>query len=260
MWQDNWFLSLRPDEKLVWIFLLTNEYSHISGLFELPRPLMRSLTGIDDWEAILSDFVGAKKILYGDGWVYILNKSKHQPVSNNAKDNVNLSIKRHLEQNKVILDKLKGFSEAPCKGLKLNKQPLPEVEIEVKVEQEDEVEVEHEVEEGATSSNINKVLDIVYRKSGGKEVFGNPFTREDATKLLNQFGYDEVISMAEFAIAQQGSSEYFPTVDTIGDLLSKWPKLVRAREKSEKKVELSGNDERFLKLYPEMRDKLTNGK
>ncbi len=140
IWQDNWFLSLSIEEKLLWFFLLTNEYSHISGLYELPKPLISPLVGIKNWNEILLKFVKDKKILYKNGWIYIINKSKHQPISQNVKDNVNISIKKYLTENKEILAKinkpLTSPLQAPCQTL-----PEREVEVEVEVECEDEDEV-----------------------------------------------------------------------------------------------------------------------
>ena len=107
MWQDNWFLSLNTDEKLLWLFLLTNESSHISGLYELPGLLITPLTGIKNWEKIIKKFQESKKLYYKNGWICIKNKQKHQPMSDKAKDNVNKSIKNYLEKNKDIMANIK---------------------------------------------------------------------------------------------------------------------------------------------------------
>ena len=77
IWQDNWFLPLNNNEKLLWISLLTNQYSHISGLYELPKPLITPLTGVIEFENILLKFAKDGKILYKSGWIYILNKEKN---------------------------------------------------------------------------------------------------------------------------------------------------------------------------------------
>lgn len=118
MWQDNWFLSLNSNEKLMWIFLLTNPSCHISGFYELPKPLVSPLVGLPrvEWENILSKFMQDKKIYYGQGWIYILNFQKHQAISQKVKDNVVISIKKQLEDNKEILKKISPLQGA-CKPL-----------------------------------------------------------------------------------------------------------------------------------------------
>ena len=251
IWQDNWFLSLTPEEKLLWIFLITNEHSHLSGLYELPMATIEPLVGVKDWKEILTKFVQDGKIRYQDGWVYILNKKKHQPVSDKMKDNVNISIKRYLSENKEILAKFDSSLEGSLKGLEGPSDTLRQIEVKVKQQQQQELEQELELE--VSPSQINEVLDIVYKRTGGKEVFGNPFTRGDATKLIKAFGYEEVLKMAEFAMAIQGKDEYCPVINTIGDLLSKWPKLVYARDKANNKEneEEDANLKRFYSAHPE---------
>lgn len=260
MWQDNWFLSLSPEEKLLWIFLLTNEHSHLSGLFELPSATIEPLSGVKDWAKILTKFIQAGKIKYQDGWIYILNKKKHQPISDKMKDNVNISIKKYLLENKEILAKFESTFEDPSEVPEDPSQTLRQIEVkqQQQLEREMELQTQSEVPSGppSISSQVNQVLDVVYRKSGGSEVFGSPFARGDATKLIDSFGFDVVLEMAEFAVAEQGKDRYFPSIDTIGDLLSKWPKLVNYREKSQIKPKNNENMERFLRNHPEMTDKI----
>lgn len=262
MWQDNWFLSLTPEEKLLWLFLLTNEYSHISGLYELPTTTIEPLSGIKNWDFILAKFVKDKKIRYQDGWIYILNKKKHQPISDKIKDNVNISIKKYLQENKEILDKFESFNEAPCKGVEAPCQTLRQRELEV--EQQIELEVELEDEWEATPSKINKVIDIIYKAYGDHKVFGNPFTRADTKKLIESFSYPVVVEMAEFAVKPHETNEFIPVVSTPQMLLSKWPALVQAREKkANKKIkddEEDVNMTRFLEAHPHMREKYEQSK
>jgi len=187
IWQDNWFLSLNAEEKLLWIFLLTNEYSHISGLYELPSPLIAPLTGIKNWQIILEKFIKDKKILYKESWIYILNKTKHQPISNNIKDNVNISIIKQLEENKEILLNLKEKDKAPSKGLKAPSLTLPEIEIEIKTETEREIQRERVVTPSSEArlffDNIEKQEEYLNHliKRGIEE----SFARQELSKFIS---------------------------------------------------------------------------
>lgn len=122
IWHDNWFLSLNKEEKLLWIFLLTNEFVHISGLYELPKTLVSPLVGALNFEEILIKFEKDGKILYKDGWILILNQIKHQSKQLNKKDNIFIAINNYFKENELILAKFGLKPEYPYKPLT---SPLP---------------------------------------------------------------------------------------------------------------------------------------
>lgn len=189
IWQDNWFLTLTPEEKLLWIFLLTNEYSHISGLYELPEPLVRPLTGVKDFEKILLKFAKDNKIKYKNGWIYILNKNKHQPISNNLKDKINISIKSYFDEHKDILAKFKEKDKPLVRPLQGPCKPLPQVEVEV----EEEVEVEYNIslDKSNDLSNerefnfINYINDLISSKRKDLQIIGLYWQKKEFNLPLN---------------------------------------------------------------------------
>jgi hypothetical protein len=80
MWSDNWFINLDPVEKLLFIYLLTNERTNLCGLYELPIKIMSVETGIEKEmiENILKRLEKDSKVYSFDGWVLIRNFYKHQ--------------------------------------------------------------------------------------------------------------------------------------------------------------------------------------
>ena len=46
-WSDTYISNLDPIEKLLFLYLITNQYTEISGLYELPLKYMAVDTGID---------------------------------------------------------------------------------------------------------------------------------------------------------------------------------------------------------------------
>lgn len=80
IWSDSWYSNLDPIEKLLFIYLLSNTYTNISGIYEIPLKVVAVETGIDPSmiEKIMPRL--ANKVLYVEGWVVIPNFPKHQKI------------------------------------------------------------------------------------------------------------------------------------------------------------------------------------
>ena len=216
IWQDNWFLSLNPEEKLLWLFLLTNQYNHISGLYELPKTLISPLTGIKNWEEILLKFAKNGKIKLLDGWIYVLNQKRHQPMSESARDKVNIGINNYLEENKEILAKFKGIKEAPCKTLEDPSITLLKVKDKGKGKVKDKVKTNTNVLEQVKeygNTKINSLLkefeEIMKFKSASSK------DRIFANHLIKNFTPEQLTAMLTFC----STNEYAPR---IGSLEKMW--------------------------------------
>jgi hypothetical protein len=87
MWSsDNWFIDLKPDHKLLFIYLFSNERTSICGLYELPVRIMSFETGLDR-EVVtrgLEIFNKADKVKYDfeTGVVWVKNAMKYQSQAN----------------------------------------------------------------------------------------------------------------------------------------------------------------------------------
>ncbi len=86
-WEDapgnEWFFNLPADAKCVYVFLFSNKFTHVSGLY--PCSFVQILERFPGLSArklrkILSDFTHAGKILYDEryGLMFILNLLKYQ--------------------------------------------------------------------------------------------------------------------------------------------------------------------------------------
>lgn len=128
MWSDTWFLKLNQEEKLVWIYLLTNPYFHISGIYELPKSLISPFVGLEmggsndeksgsKVDQILDQFQINKKIIYKDGWIFIKNYLKNQYQQINKKDNIYKGIITYLNENPKLIELFDLENEDPYKEL-----------------------------------------------------------------------------------------------------------------------------------------------
>jgi hypothetical protein len=79
IWKDGWFLGLRPDEKLFFIYLFTNDSASIAGIYEIAKPVMIFETGLsgDEIDRMLDIFEEADKAYFRDGVVWVRNLRKY---------------------------------------------------------------------------------------------------------------------------------------------------------------------------------------
>jgi hypothetical protein len=86
-WQDKFVLSLTPEEKFFYLYLLTNSKTKQSGIYEIPIQIIQTETGYNRETVIklLQRFIDLKKIAYD--WEFeelmVLNWIKHNPFKGN---------------------------------------------------------------------------------------------------------------------------------------------------------------------------------
>lgn len=97
IWNDKWFSKLQPDEKLLFIYLFSNERSSVCGMYELPFRTIVFETGINNDRVIeiLSRFEKDKKVYYSDEIIWVVNFKKYNNSGNSAK--VKIRIMKDLE-------------------------------------------------------------------------------------------------------------------------------------------------------------------
>ncbi len=82
-WDDAYVTTLDPHEKLLFLYLLTNPLTLISGVYEIETRRMAFDTGIDQQEIgdILDRFEAEGKIIYEKPWLAIVNFLRHQSLN-----------------------------------------------------------------------------------------------------------------------------------------------------------------------------------
>lgn len=82
IWKDEWFLDLEPDEKLLFVYLFSNESTSLSGIYKIALRVICFETGLSAEEvtATLDKFTQADKVHYEDGIVWITNMRKYHPT------------------------------------------------------------------------------------------------------------------------------------------------------------------------------------
>lgn len=80
LWSDDWVYDLDPSEKLLWVFLLTNERCNILGIYKISTSWISSMIGIEKkkTEIMLDRFEHDGKILQVQSYIIIVNFVKNQ--------------------------------------------------------------------------------------------------------------------------------------------------------------------------------------
>ena len=87
MWKDNFFCDLTPKQKLLWIYLITNDSNTMLGIYEFNIRLCAFDTGLtnDEILSFLELFSSKGKIIYKSDYITLCNFLKHQNYNINMK-------------------------------------------------------------------------------------------------------------------------------------------------------------------------------
>lgn len=82
-WDDSYVVNLDPIEKLLFLYFLTNPLANIAGAYEISLRRVAFDTGIDQdvIAKILVRFEAADKMIFRDGWIFIVNFIKNQSLN-----------------------------------------------------------------------------------------------------------------------------------------------------------------------------------
>jgi len=151
VWSDVWFEELNSDQKLIWLYLITNEKTNMLGIYEASIKKISFETGVEKRRVddALRRFEQDGKVKYRHSHVILVNFLKHQNFNTNMKKSaidVYNSLHKDLKIKDLNIDKSKPLEAFETLSKHLGMVRKVEVEYEVEVETEYEVEVEREVE------------------------------------------------------------------------------------------------------------------
>lgn len=131
LWTDNWVLDLDPVEKLLFVYLLTNQSTNLAGIYELHLRKMAFETGIDKEmiQKILSRFEADGRVFYRHGYVVVANFTKHQGYNDSM-------IQNAIETVDNLPDEVKNDSllTGCIQGVYRLGTPIGEIERETKIQ------------------------------------------------------------------------------------------------------------------------------
>lgn len=205
-WGDGYISDLDPIEKLLFLYLLTNQYTNICGAYELPLKTIAFETGIqeDTVKNILSRFSLEEKIFYIDGWVVVKNFIKHQKQGS---EKVIKGIENAIQEVPESLRVYIGYQALSHSNLNPNSNSNP-------------------------NSNPNGGPDLVNDalslfkeiNPSYKNLYPRKTQRAAAKRLLDAHGLEGLKGLVGFIREHQGE-KYFPAIGTPCQLEDKWASL-----------------------------------
>lgn len=113
IWQDDFFSTLDPNEKLLFIYFLTNERVNIIHLYQCTNARIKADTGIDTpiIEKAKQKFESSEKIYFFDTYVYLKNASKYEKYTGSMNETAKNKIYSRL--SKTVIDWYNNITDTP---------------------------------------------------------------------------------------------------------------------------------------------------
>jgi uncharacterized phage protein (TIGR02220 family) len=95
-WDDSYIIQLDPNEKLLFLYLLTNPLTNICGVYQISLQRMAFDTGLklEIVQRLLKRFETDERCLFRDGWIAMRNWLKHQNAgSPKVKQGIEMQLK-----------------------------------------------------------------------------------------------------------------------------------------------------------------------
>lgn len=201
IWKDGWFLDLCTEDKLLFIYLFSNERANLAGLYDLPIKVIVFETGIplEQVETCLERFEEAGKVHCSlSDWIWIPSLIRY-----NARNIESPKIQAHLQSllSEIPDCELKRAWIEYYNGIVSNRYRIDTLSIpnlhehEQEHEQEQEVEQENEQEEKTPSAATAPPSEPKSRRKSSKaktpeavKVF-----RENAHRYPVKAWYDDIV-------------------------------------------------------------------
>ena len=260
-WIDDYISNLDPIEKLMFLYLLSNQYTEISGVYEIPLKTIATDTGLDKEMVIkiIKRFEKEKKVKYKDGWIAISNFIKHQSAENpkikrgielslslcpdwciayvypidtlsHSNTNTNTNTNSNTNTNTNINTNSKETSEV-ISGIPNGNQSTTQLRLgkvsfaKLKLFSE---ETSQDIPE------IIKAFEVI--NPACSRFYGNKTQRTACQDLIDSYSFERVLSIIEKTLPRTNGLEFFPTITTPLQLRDKWASLESAVKKKQSEI------------------------
>ncbi len=162
-WSDPFIEELTPQQKLLFLYLITNEKTNMLGIYEASIKKISFETGLKDSDILMFFKICEQKskIKYIGNYVVLMNFARHQNYNINMKKSaidVYNSLPKELKDSNLMIDK-----SNPSEGFESLLNHLGTVS---KYEVEFEVEAEVEIEDENTIFSFDEFWETYNKKTG----------------------------------------------------------------------------------------------
>lgn len=182
IWKDAWYLDLEPNEKLLFVYLFTNESTNLAGIYKIALRVIAFETCLDISFVTdtLNKFAAAGKAFYEDGIVWIVNMRKyHETTSTKIKTRIQADI--DVLPNCPIKQRYIAYYTRNIP------YPYPIDSSSLKEEEEEEKE-----EEGLTNHSYVHLSAAFVKETGIPELTGGPDKWLKALQKLGAAGVEPI--------------------------------------------------------------------
>ena len=147
-WHDDYISLLQTDEKLLFLYFLTNPATDICGVYELPKKIIVVESGIKEPRVneILQKFEKDGKVIHSEGWIGVHNFIKYQVLNPKVKRGIELGLK---SAPRSLLDRLSiDYNTLSDSNLNLNSNSNLNVSYRTNPEEESKEEKEIRTKRG----------------------------------------------------------------------------------------------------------------
>lgn len=186
IWDDVWFESLTSEEKLVWLYLLTNKNTNMLGVYELSEKKIAFEIGLplENIRKAFKSFESQKRGKYINGYVVLFNWIKNQSYNTNMKKSALSDYHKLPTSLKISIKTVIEFNLIESFGsLSKDYLMLPKNEKESEGEEEKESDIHDQVIDSLLVSE--KWIELT-AKNSKREI-------SDIKTLLNEFRIDCVV-------------------------------------------------------------------
>lgn len=206
-WTDGYVEKLTPDEKLIFLYLLTNPLCNIAGIYEIRSKRIAFETGydIEVIDTILKRFKKDKKIILFNDWIIIINFVKNQSNNPSVIKGVQRILDNLPKEVQAVTD-CDSLSYLTLLNLTLPNSTLPNGKKKA---------------DTFLNKQITQIIDEFSKWTPSAKTWYKNTTQRNACKLLiEHYGIKEVIKMIE-NLPKVNRLEYVSTATTPKQLLDK---------------------------------------
>jgi len=208
-WDDSFVSELNPEQKLIFLYLITCPLNKYSGIFEIGLNMISFHTSIsrENVEKHLKFFSDNKKIFFKDGWVCINNYSKHNKNNPNIEKSVSEQLKLLPEEIANYFTNIKQGLPKPYLSLT---EALPKAAITSNNITSNNIVSNKNIE--SNTDSVNLVMNKFYEFNPGLN-FGNKTQRKATEDLVKKFTLEKLLGMLDWYQTKM-CDKYCPTATT----------------------------------------------